>query len=137
MIIFDIDQTISPADRDYEWLVPHETETAWSFEIGIPSYVLEFLRNRDDIALLSTWGEKASEVSTAFGFKADILVLKEGTYGIEGKFEIVKNLNNVTAWIDDHMTAAMKKELEKKGILAIKPINGVISEKQLAKLVSI
>lgn len=131
MIIFDIDETISPTDRDYEWKVPYETERAWAFNISIPTYVLEFLRSRDDIALLSTWGEAAVEVATAFNFKAEILVLKEETYGIEGKFEIVKNLDNVTAWIDDHMTAAMKKEMTEKGVLAIKPTKGVITKKQL------
>lgn len=135
MIVFDIDETISPTDRDHEWTVPYETKRAWGFDISIPVYVLEFLRNRDDIALLSTWGKDAVEVAEAFGFNAEILTISEGTYGIAGKFEVIQNLDNVTAWIDDHMKPAMKAELTERGILAIKPTQGCISEKQLATLV--
>ena len=134
MILFDINETISPTDRDYIWTVPYETHYAWMFNISIPTYILDFLRSRDDIALLSTWGSAASQVAEAFGFKAEILVLDEDTYGIAGKYEIVKRQSNVTAWIDDHMKPAMKKELAEKGIVAIKPTKGFISQKQLAEV---
>lgn len=135
MLIFDIDDTISPTQPPADWSVPHETKRA-GWNVKIPSYMLDFLRSRDDIALLSTWGDTAVRVSEAFGFNAQILVMDEGTYGIEGKFNLVKRLENVKVWADDHMKPNMRKAMEAKGVHVVKPKNGVISEKELADLIA-
>jgi hypothetical protein len=136
MIIFDIDDTISPTQPGNNWAVLHETKKAWGFNISIPVYVLDFLRSRDDIALLSTWGEAAKYVPEAFGFTARILVMDSRASGIKGKFETVKQFDDATVWIDDHITPAMKKFMAEKGILTIKPTKGVISEQQLAAVIA-
>jgi len=136
MIVFDIDQTISPTDREYEWTVPFETHKAWIFNISIPTYVLDFLRSRDDIALLSTWGKAAESVSEAFGFKAEIIVMDDDRTGVEGKFKTVSEMDNVAAWIDDHIKPKMAAAMKDKGVLTIKPTRGVISEKELVKLIA-
>jgi hypothetical protein len=134
MIIFDIDDTISPTQVARNWAEPHETKRVWGFNISIPLYVLDFLRSRDDIALLSTWDDAAAKVSAAFEFEAKILLIDEGGVGIAGKFDVVTKQSHVNAWIDDHMTPMMKKEMTNRGIIAIKPTGGVISKKQLKSL---
>lgn len=136
MIIFDIDDTISPTRPGKDWKVPHETARAWAYTISIPTYVLEFLRSRDDIALLSTWGKSAQKVADAFGFTAQVIVLTDEQEGIQGKYDAVNNLDGVVAWVDDHMKPAMRTKLAEQGILGIKPTNGVISKAQLATLVN-
>lgn len=134
MIVFDIDNTISPTDMDYKWEVDHEIKYAWGMNVGIPSHILDFLRSRDDIVFLSTWGAASRHLCEAFGFKAQIIVMTEEQIGIAGKFDAIQNLDGVTAWIDDHIKPAMKSAMEAKGATVIKPTNGFISERQLNAL---
>jgi hypothetical protein len=133
MIVFDIDDTISPTKPPKPWDVPHETARA-VWELKIPTYVLEFLRSRDDIALLSTWGDTAQNVADAFGFKATILVMDEDKYGSDGKYALIKSRDDITAWIDDHIKPAMAATERARGIVVIRPKGGVISEKEIDSL---
>lgn len=136
MIVFDIDDTISPTRPPKDWAVEHETVRV-GYVLKMPTYVTEFLRSRDDIALLSTWGESAKNVAEGFGFNAKILVMEEMS-GVAGKFEVIQSLGSqVTAWVDDHMKPAMKRQLTEAGILAIKPTGGVISKRQIQQLASL
>lgn len=133
MFVFDIDDTISPTRPPEDWAVEHETrQVGWT--IKIPTYVLEFMRGRDDIALLSTWGESAKGLADAFGINAQILVLGRNQHGIEGKFDLINQLDGVTAWVDDHIKPSMKKAMEEKGVTVIKPTRGVVSPRQIDTL---
>lgn len=134
MLVFDIDDTISPTDRDHQWTTPYETKLAWGFNVSIPTYVLDFLRSRDDIAFLSTWGKAAQQLADAFGINAVILVMTEDQIGVSGKFDVVSNRDDITAWVDDHIKPAMAKNLRERGITVIKPKGGHISEKDIEAL---
>lgn len=135
MIVFDIDDTISPTRPPKDWAVEHETNRIMWGDIKIPSYVLDFLRSRDDIALLSTWGTGAQKIADGFGFKAKILLIDEEDLGVDGKYHIIQDLGSeVTAWIDDHVKPKMVKALEAEGVTVIKPRNGVITEQEIESL---
>lgn len=134
MIVFDIDDTISPTRPPKDWAEPHETKRAWAFTVRIPNYVLDFLRTRDDIALLSTWKEAAKHIAEEFQFTAEIIVLNDNQHGIKGKYEIINSRTDITAWVDDQITPTMAKDLKNQGIITIRPKKGVISEKEITTL---
>jgi len=135
MIVFDIDDTISPTRPPKDWDVEHETHNIMWGAIKIPVYILDFLRSRDDIALLSTWGSGSQKIADGFGFKAKILLIDEEDLGVDGKYHIIQDLGSeVTAWIDDHMTTKMMKALEAEGVTVIKPRRGVITEQEIDSL---
>lgn len=134
MLIFDIDDTLSPTRPPKDWAVPHETERAFGFEIKIPTYVLDFLRSRDDIALLSTWDAAAQQLADAFKFSAKVLIMDGDAFGIKGKYQVVQSRNDVVAWVDDHITPLMRLGAQERGISIIKPKKGCISEKEIQTL---
>ncbi len=133
MLIFDIDDTISPTQPKESAPTPGETARAGAWNIFIPAHILEILRSRDDIALLSTWGEMAEDVPKAFGFQAKTLLISDYSdkLGIKGKFEVIKQLKPA-GWADDHITPTMKKWCEAEGIATVRPRGGYIAEKGLA-----
>lgn len=134
MLAFDIDDTISPTKPSNQVLAEsHESRRA-IYQLVIPTYVLDFLRSRQDIALLSTWGETASAVSEAFEFDADVLVIEELS-GIRGKFDLVRRTPEITVWVDDHLTQEHIAWCHENGILAIKPTEGCVSKSQVAEIV--
>jgi hypothetical protein len=137
MLIFDIDDTLSPTRPVEPFPLPATSERAWAFEVLVPDFLLSFLRERDDIVLLSTWGSAAKKFAEAFALPARVAVMEDFTpkVGIKGKFEVVRQLQP-TGWADDHMTPAMVKALEPFGTVTVKPTKGYITEKQLAIFVA-
>jgi len=135
MLIFDIDNTISPTNPTDEFLArPHETARAGGFNISISTSLLEFFRERDDIALLSTWRDLASDVPRAFDFKADTLVMPDSLHGVAGKRWVVERQSGVLVWADDHLRAEDIAWCKENGIHAIKPRSGTITDQALAKM---
>lgn len=135
MILVDIDKTISPTRPDASFeLIPHETRRL-GFDVKIPLHILEFLKSRDDITMLSTWGVRAATVPEAFNLKADVLVLDDysNKLGIQGKFEVVKAVRP-DAWLDDHITPTMAKWCAEHGIITVKPTAGFVTVRQLKSL---
>lgn len=132
MLLFDIDRTISPPRPEEFEATPGETARAFGFDVFIPSHLLAFLRGRDDIGLLSTWGQASEQVSEAFGFKAAVILMEDYSNlgGIEGKFEAVKALQP-RAWADDHMKPKMRSYAKEHGIVTVTPKGGYITEKEL------
>jgi len=135
VLIFDIDNTISPTNPTEAYLArPHETEKAGGFNISISTSLLELFRERDDIALLSTWRDLASDVPRAFGFKADTLVMPASLHGVEGKRWVVERQSGVRVWADDHLRAEDIAWCRENGVHAIKPRTGTITDQALAKM---
>lgn len=135
MLIFDIDNTISPTNPTDAYLArPHETERAGGFEISISTSLLTFFRERDDIALLSTWRDMAADVPRAFGFRADILVMPDSQHGIEGKRWVVERQSGVHVWADDHLRDRDIKWCKENGVYAMKPKSGSITDQALKKM---
>lgn len=136
MILFDIDGTLSPPKLDEAPKTFGETARAFGFTVFIPHHLLNFLRSRNDIVLLSTWGEGAFDLPEAFDFKARVALMADFSHklGIEGKFEVVKALNP-TGWADDHITSAMKKYAVERGIAVTVPKRGYVTELELDKFI--
>lgn len=137
MILFDIDRTISPPHPEELEVTPGETAYAFGFDVFIPAHILKFLRGRDDIGLLSTWGEASSKLSDAFGFSAIVVLMEDysNLLGIEGKFEAVKTLKP-RGWADDHMKPEMRAYAKEHGIATVTPKHGYITEEELKLFVA-
>lgn len=136
MILVDIDRTISPPQPDEAFdAIPHESARAWGFDVKIPTYILNFLKSRDDIVMLATWGIRAATVPEAFGFQADVIDMDEysNKTGIQGKFAVVKAVKPI-AWLDDHITATMTKWCTAEGIITVKPTSGFMTVRQITSL---
>lgn len=136
MILFDIDGTLSPTRVEEAPATVGETARAFGFQTFIPQHLLDFLRNRDDIALLSTWGPGSFDLPKVFDFKARIALIEDFSddLGIKGKFEVVKALNP-TGWADDHITPNMAKYAKENGIVTTKPRKGYVTEVELDKFI--
>lgn len=134
MLLFDIDGTLSPTRLEEVEVTPGETARAFGFNVFIPSHLLNFLRSRDDIVLLSTWGDGSFYLPEAFNFKARVALMDDFSekMGIKGKFEVVKALHP-TGWADDHITPAMKKYAAEHNIATTAPKKGYITEVELKK----
>ena len=132
MLLFDIDRTISPPRPEEFEATPGETARAFGFDVFIPTHLLNFLRGRDDIGLLSTWGHASEQLADAFGFKAKVILMEDYSNfsGIEGKFEAVKALQP-RAWADDHIKPKMRSYAKEHGIVTVAPKGGYITEKEL------
>lgn len=137
MLLFDIDRTISPPHPEKFGATPGETARAFGFDVFIPTHLLDFLRGREDIGLLSTWGEASGQVADAFGFKAAVVLMEDysNLSGIEGKFEAVKALQP-RGWADDHIKSKMRTYAKEQGIVTVTPKGGYITEKELKLFVS-
>jgi hypothetical protein len=137
MILFDIDRTISPPRPEEFEETPGETAYAFGFDVFIPTHLLNFLRERDDIGLLSTWGEASAKLADAFDFSAAVILMEDysNLSGIEGKFEAVKALKP-RGWADDHMKPKMRSYAKEHGILTIIPKSGYITERELKLFIS-
>lgn len=133
MLVFDIDRTLIPTEKHLTENVKGEWRQAFGFEVFMASHLLDFLRERDDIALLSTWGEEAAALGDAFSFKAQALNLRaysdEG--GIQGKFDTIYAVKPA-GWADDHITPIMKQWCDYFGVATIIPKRGFIQNDELA-----
>jgi hypothetical protein len=134
MILFDIDDTISPTRVEEAPVTDGETARAGGFELFIPQHLLDFMRGREDIVLLSTWGLSSFAVSEAFGFHARVAVISDFTekVGSAGKFEVVKALKPL-GWADDHIKPAMKKFAIENGAAVTVPKKGYVTAAELTK----
>lgn len=130
MLLLDIDNTISPAqitpeiEAYWDKYGGYQTKRAGGFDISIPTYTIEALQNLDDVYMLSTWRELASDIPKAFGFTAQTLDYTDYTsqHGIQAKFDVAKHFGkDVRAWADDHLTPTMRKWCKENNVLAIKP----------------
>lgn len=138
MLIFDIDGTISPARVEEAPATEGETTSAGGFRnVFMPSHILEVLRSRSDVALLSTWDEGAANFAEAFGFDAEILLMKDfsNARGIDGKFEVIKALKPA-GWADDHISPAMLNWCKANGVVTVKPRKGYILKPQLERFIA-
>jgi len=134
MILFDIDGTISPTRPEEAPETVGVTARAFGFQVLIPQHILDFLRSRDDIVLLSTWGKAAFDILEAFGISGGVVDMEDFTdkTGPQGKFEVVKKLQP-NGWADDHIKPAMKKYATEHGIAVVIPKKGYILEPELKK----
>lgn len=135
MLLIDIDGTISPTRVEEAPASEGETARAMGFQVFIPKHLLEFLRSRDDVVLLSTWGVGCFSLIEAFKLKARVALIEDFSErgGIEGKFCAVKALQP-TLWADDHIKPAMKKYAQEHGIITAVPRKGYITPAELKKL---
>jgi len=136
MIVFDIDGTLSPTREEEAFGIPGETAEAFGFQIFIPQHLLDFLRGRDDIALLSTWDAEAASLAEAFAFKAQTLLISDYSdeRGINGKFDVINELKP-TGWADDHIKPFMATWCKPLEIAVTIPKRGFVTEPELSKFV--
>lgn len=143
MIVLDIDGTISPTapkeDGLLDSILPVEEARAFGFNVMIPTYILNLLRNPPmEIALLSTWGAGAKSLAEAFQFEARILDMEDYTLnsGIQGKHDTILHFKDeVRAWADDHISTRMRDELRAEGIfIAIPPRHSCLTRGHIADL---
>lgn len=132
MILFDIDGTLSPPHIKDAPATVGETARAFGFDIFIPKHLLEFLRGREDIVLLSTWGPGSFDLPKAFDFKARVALMEDFSdeIGVLGKFEVVKALQPL-GWADDHIKTHMSKYAGAHGIAVTVPTKGYVTEAAL------
>lgn len=134
MILFDIDGTLSPTRKEEAPATDGVTARAFGFQVFVPQHLLDFLRSREDIVMLSTWGKASFDFIKAFGFEAQVALIEDFSdeTGPKGKFEVVKKLQP-SGWADDHIKPAMKKYAAEHGIAVTVPRKGYITEAELKK----
>lgn len=135
MLVFDIDGTISLTRREESPPTEGETARAFGFQVFMPQHILDFMREREDIVLLSTWKLNSFDLSEAFGLGAKVALMADFTdkEGIAGKFEVIKALQP-TLWADDHITTKMRAYSKEHGIITAIPREGYISAGSLKRL---
>ena len=136
MILLDIDGTLSPPHPEEAPQTDGETEKAFGFQVFIPQHLLKFIRGRDDVVLLSTWGLDSFSLLKAFNLNARVALMEDFSdiLGIQGKFEVVKALQP-SGWADDHIKKAMKEYSEAHQIAVSVPRKGYITEAELKAFV--
>jgi hypothetical protein len=132
MLIFDIDQTLVRPHYPDQSTAHGETRTVFGFELFMEDHLLDFLRSREDIHLLSTWGSEAASLADAFEFKAKALLIRDYSDegGIHGKFTTVRELKPLL-WADDQITELMANWCLHFNVISIIPKRGSISSSEL------
>lgn len=132
MFIFDIDMTLIAPRYEDSPIVPGETRSVFGFDVFMAQHLIDFLRSRDDIHLLSTWGKESGSLAEAFGFKAKTLLIRDYSDegGINGKFDAVISLKP-ELWADDEITSFMAHWCYRGGTHTIVPKGGYVSAEQL------
>lgn len=132
MIVFDVDNTLSPTRFPDSPELLGETREAFGFQVFIPTHLLEFIRSRNDTAILSTWGAEAESLVEAFQLPSKVLLMSDFTdeRGIWGKFSTIEQLRP-SYWADDHITAPMVKLCKDFGTTALVAHGGYVSASQL------
>lgn len=134
MLIFDIDNTLVRPHYQDSPKRNGEVRKVFGFELFMEAHLLEFLRSREDIHLLSTWDSEAAELADAFGFKARTLLIRDYSDegGIYGKFAAVRELQP-KLWADDQITTLMENWCLHFSVVTIAPKRGSITVEELTR----
>lgn len=132
MLIFDIDNTLVKASSKVVSKTAGESHSVFGFELFMEDHLLEFLRSRSDIHLLSTWEAEAGNLAEAFGFEAKTLLIRDYSDegGIYGKFAAVRELQP-RLWADDQITSLMANWCTHFKVASIAPKSGSITKDEL------
>jgi hypothetical protein len=132
MLIFDIDQTLVQPHFEDQSTAAGEVRKVFGFNLYMADHLLNLLRSREDIHLLSTWGEEAAGLAEAFEFEAKTLLIRDYSDegGIHGKFAAVRELKPLL-WADDQITTLMANWCLHFNVISITPKRGSISEAEL------
>ena len=134
MLIFDIDNTLVRTHYEDSPKRRGEVRKVFGFELFMEAHLLEFLRSREDIHLLSTWEAEAAELAEAFQFKAGTLLMRDYSDqgGIYGKFATVRELQP-KLWADDQITTLMENWCLHFSVVTIAPKTGSITREELER----
>lgn len=134
MLIFDIDNTLVRTHYEDSPKGNGEVQKAFGFDLFMEDHLLEFLRSREDIYLLSTWDSEAAELADGFSFKARTLLIRDYSDegGIYGKFAAVRELQP-KLWADDQITTLMENWCLHFSVVSIAPKRGSVTVEELTR----